>query len=238
MQEKDTMTQSSKLFSVYFVVFLGIALTQMKSFAQEVRSPAPPPEPTINCKNAFFGGTVMEVTKSSISIRWGDDKNKKAKKFSVSETLAAGEIPLNPLVVAVPKRPGAILDSYVEPIYMYRLTDVKVGDLVAIWYAHLDGNDICDRIRIMKRPGGQVPPLPEEAEKLLNPVEIIKAKFPGDEWKRYKDLPYIPYHEKMNAYWDLEDKGIPYPKKFGADRRWPVAPMPRLTSVTTPRTDN
>jgi hypothetical protein len=31
----------------------------------------------------------------------------------------------------------------------------------------------------------------------------------------------------MNAYWDLEENGIAYPEKFGPDRRFPVAPMPR-----------
>lgn len=31
----------------------------------------------------------------------------------------------------------------------------------------------------------------------------------------------------MNARWDLEEKSIPYPEKFGPNRRWPAAPMPR-----------
>jgi hypothetical protein len=31
----------------------------------------------------------------------------------------------------------------------------------------------------------------------------------------------------MNAYWDLVDKGIAYPEKFGKKRRFPEAPMPR-----------
>ena len=35
------------------------------------------------------------------------------------------------------------------------------------------------------------------------------------------------YHEDWDAYWDLEDKGIPYPEKFGRNRRFPIAPMPR-----------
>ena len=88
---------------------------------------------------------------------------------------------------------------------MYRLTDVKVGDWVCIKYARVDGVDVCDHIKIVKRPGGRVPPLP-----------------PGVE-----ERSRIPYHEWMNAYWDLEDKGIRYPEKFGAARRWPIAPMPR-----------
>ena len=36
-----------------------------------------------------------------------------------------------------------------------------------------------------------------------------------------------PYHERMNAHWDLEDRGIPYPAKFGIMRRFPTAPPPR-----------
>jgi hypothetical protein len=31
--------------------------------------------------------------------------------------------------------------------------------------------------------------------------------------------------------WDLEDKGIPYPEKFGEDRRFPFAPMPRVAGT-------
>ena len=88
---------------------------------------------------------------------------------------------------------------------MYRLKDVKVGDWVYLVYSRVDGVDICDHINIVKRPGGRVPPLPEGVE----------------------EPSFIPYHERMNAYWDLQDKGIPYPEHFKHMRRWPIAPPPR-----------
>lgn len=62
----------------------------------------------------------------------------------------------------------------------------------------------------------------------------------GQQGAHYAKVPqrlYIAYHEYMNAYWDLEDKGIPFPEKFGYMRRWPVALMPREVKVqpaTTP----
>jgi hypothetical protein len=36
----------------------------------------------------------------------------------------------------------------------------------------------------------------------------------------------------INAYWDREERGIPYPEKFGKFRRWPEAPMPRVAGTT------
>jgi hypothetical protein len=128
---------------------------------------------------------------------------------------------------------------------MYRLTDVKVGDTLLIYYSHLGGVDICDHIRITKRPGGRMPTLPKEAEDLLNPEEVHKARMAATkakhpDWPDPKPLPpgyfgtYIPYNEYWDAYWDLEDKGIPYPEKFGKKRRWPVAPMPREVKPLVP----
>jgi regulation of enolase protein 1 (concanavalin A-like superfamily) len=69
----------------------------------------------------------------------------------------------------------------------------------------VDGVETCDHIKIVKRPGGRVPPLPEEAEQ-----------------------PFYPrYHDRVNANLDLEDFGIPYPERFGPGRRYSVAPPPR-----------
>jgi regulation of enolase protein 1 (concanavalin A-like superfamily) len=128
------------------------------------------------------------------------------RRFAVSETLAAGKVPME--VRLLPGRqPGTV------PVpYMYRLTDVRVGDWVSIACSRVDGVDVCDHICIRKRPGGWVPPLPEEV----------------------KETTSIRYHERVNAHWDLLDFGIPYPEKF-RDRRFPVAPMPRaLTPDAAP----
>jgi hypothetical protein len=191
-------------------LFVPAALTATVA-AQVVEPPlSKPTEPTRDSRSNLYWGTVTEVTKTSISIQWSSDE--KPKTFAVSETLAAGKTPIKPREFVIPNHRAVPGDRFVPPSFMYRLTDVKVGDLVAIWYAHLGEQNICDQICIQKRPGGLVPPLPKEAEDLLNPAERFKAKFPGkpldpvlQEWQDK----YIPYHEKMNAHWDLEDKGIP-----------------------------
>jgi hypothetical protein len=171
-----------------------------------------------------YWGVVTEVTKNSITIQGSDEW---PKTFPVSETLAAGKVPMEPRRV-----PGWEREYHVSESYMYRLTDVKVGDWVSIGYAYLGGVSICDHICISKRPGGRVPPLPDEAEALRNPVAIWKADHPGRPVPPgLNKILYIPYHEYMNAHWDLEDKGIPYPEKFGDARRFPVAPMPREVPI-------
>lgn len=168
-------------------------------------APAKPPEPREGALGRRYVGTVTEVTKNSITIEWPGEK---PKKFSVSETLASGGFSVN----------SRTRSSTVFPPFCYRFTDVKVGDRVDIRFAYLDGVSICDHIRIDKRPGGRVPPLPEGAENLKTP----------------SGRTLIPYHERMNALWDLEDKGIPYPEKFGKNRRFPLAPMPRLVGTIGP----
>ncbi len=157
---------------------------------------------------------VTEVKKDSITVKCGEE----TKQFPVCDALAAGKIseprPLD----------GRVIYRNFEP-YMYRLTDVKVGDWVGIYYARVDGVDVCDHIGIQKRPGGRHPPLPDEVEALLKP-KPLPAGWPQPV--------HITYDEWRNAYWDLEDKGIPYPEKFGRARRFPVAPMPREVKRLAP----
>jgi hypothetical protein len=187
--------------------------------ADEAKIPAkPPPEPPNDAGGVPYWGVVTELTKESITIQFGSEK---PKRFAVSETLAAGQVPKDPRPIPGRRKPYPVMASE-----MYRLTDVRVGDWVAISYSSVTGIITCDHICIQKRPGGRVPPLPDEAEALRG-----GKPRPGSP-KRL----YIPYHEWINAYWDLEDKGIPFPEKFGYMRRWPVAPMPREVKVppTTP----
>jgi len=160
--------------------------------------------PTKDTVGLYYGGTVTEVTKNSVTIQWPGEKE--PKKFAASETLASGGFPTkdHPRLDGLP-------EHTVIPSFRYRLADVKVGDRVTIIFSHLGDADFCDCIHISKRPGGRVPPLPEGAERLKTPT----------------GRPVILYHEMTNAHWDLVDKGIPYPEKFGELRRWPVAPMPR-----------
>jgi hypothetical protein len=192
-------------------IWLGVfALLSSLPSAVRAEEPTRPWKPTKDAVNIYYSGTVTEVTKDSITVRWPGEQ---PKKFAVSAALAAGEIPKEPRLLPGMKQPYTVRDCL-----RYRLTDVAVGDEVWIAYAHLGDEDICDHICINKRPNGLVPPLPEGAEAPRRYAAEIKKR---------KPYLFIPYHEKMNAYWDLEDHGIPYPEKFGPLRRFPVAPMPR-----------
>lgn len=93
-------------------------------------------------------------------------------------------------------RPSADLDIDPErrgeaDYNCYRWQDMKRGDQVVITFDRVDGENICKAIRIMKRPGGLVPPSPYTA-------------FPSR----------IPYHEWCNAYNDWVDRGIPVPERI------------------------
>lgn len=178
-----------------------------------------PPEPKEGRVNIPYWGLVTDLTEDSITIQFDYQKDRKPQRFQVSEALAAGKIPMEPRKFSTPVGPQGY---HVSPSDMYRLTDVKVGDWVGIHYSRVNGVDICDHINIWKRPGGRVPPLPEEAEALLKPTTARNL------------ARYIPYHEWRNAYWDLEDKGIPYPEKFGEKRRFPLAPEPRAVKPLVP----
>jgi hypothetical protein len=171
---------------------------------QPTKSSPPRPVRSVGTGPGTYYGVATELNKDSITIRYADEK---PVRFPLSDILASGGFP----------KEGRRLPGWGEmrppsPVSMYRLKDVKVGDWVYIDYVVLDGVLTCEYISVTKRPGERMPPLPKEAEDRLN-----RLGRPG----------YIPYHERMNAYWDLEDKGIPYPEKFGKQRRFPVAPTPR-----------
>jgi hypothetical protein len=184
--------------------------------------PSPPPqEPREGRVDAGYGGIVTEVTKDSITIQWVNRPGEKPRKFAVSETLAAGNVPIEGRLPAGQLRRNAMM-----PEYMYRLTDVKVGDCVGIFYARVNEIDTCDNIRIARRPGGLVPPLPKEAEDLRRAPtirEMFKAKSPNrplPEWiEKLPEKKYVPYHEWANTYWAK------------------VAPMPREVKPPGPLRD-
>lgn len=193
-----------------------------------------PFEPREGAVGVPFGGFVTEVGKDSITIQWANrgwvvSQDVKPKIFPVSETLAAGKVPVEPR-----PRPDSKGKYKVLPSDMYRLQDVKVGDGVSIKYARIEGIDICDHICIGKRPGGRIPALPEEAEAIRKAQLMADYDFLPQADLRKIEAAYIRYDEFWNAYWDLEDKGIPYPEKFGPNRRFPVAPMPRAAGTIGP----
>jgi hypothetical protein len=171
----------------------------------------PPHEPKEGRVNNTYGGTVTKVTKNSITIQWENTPGEPPRTFAVSETLAAGKVPIERRLP-----PGQFRANPMFPEYMYRLTDVKVGDCVGIFYARINGADICDHIRIWRRPNGEVPPLPKEAEDLRDNYredrERYKAKFPNKPLPDFLTKRPVPYHELQNAYWARQ---APMPREKG-----------------------
>jgi hypothetical protein len=202
------MTRSAFLTAVALLILLASAVPVRRAAADDgPREPVP--EPKGDFVYHPYWGTVTALTKESITIRFDNQKDRTPRAFKASDTLAAGGVPVEP-------RRDLSEGYHVPSLLMYRLTDVKVGDWVLIRYARIDGQAICDHICIQKRPGGLVPPLTEEAEGRDRPRQL-----PG----RPPRL-FIPYHEYMNAYWDLVDHDTPFPVWFGDNRRWPAAPPP------------
>jgi hypothetical protein len=219
-------TMKSSLYAALMSLLLAsiTATLAIASPPREVKGPGP--EPRVDAGGVLYWGVVTEVTKTSITLKFEDDP---PKCFPVSPILTAGEIPMLPRPIPT-RNPNLAPQPYdVDPTEMYRLADVKLGDWVCVSYSKIGGTITCEHLRIQKRPGGLVPPLPKEAEELRHFVTRWKLQHPGEPVPEAFALipPPIPYHEYMNAYWDLEDKGIPFPEKFGDERRWLTAPMPR-----------
>ncbi len=181
----------------------------------------PPPVPKTDAMRVPYWGEITQIAKKSITVQ-SPILTATPMVFELSEDLMAGKVPNTPRAL-----PGRLQTYKVFPSYMYRLDDVHVGDLVSIEYAHIGGRVICDHICIQKRPGGRVPPLPDEAEALRRPPPLPPGIPPTF---------YIPYHERMNAHWDLVDHRIPYPEHFGPLRKFPpplpLAPPPREVNRT------
>lgn len=99
--------------------------------------------------------------------------------------------------------------------YSYLISDVRVGDFVALEYKVVEDRFFIHAISIIRRPKGRVPPAPGEQE-----FPILKT--------------YVRHHERMNAEQDWEEKGIPIPEKIrkrASPWLWepypPQAPPPR-----------
>jgi hypothetical protein len=100
-------------------------------------------------------------------------------RFRLSEALAAGEIP---------RYLG--IGGQAFPPYLYRITDVQVGDRIQLVGQHWDGVPTCNGISIERRPGGKVPPCPGEEPDVS-----------------------VRHHERMNAAQAREEKASPTPGK-------------------------
>src|SRR6059058_2429446 len=102
---------------------LGAASLAMAAPPQDAEPRREPREPKDGDVCVPYWGLVTELTKTSITIQFDCQKDRKPKTFMVSETLAAGQIPKDPRPI-----PGRNYKYVVSAPYMYRLTDVKLGD--------------------------------------------------------------------------------------------------------------
>ena len=99
--------------------------------------------------------------------------------------------------------------------FTYLLKDLKKGDKIQlIANIEKDRSEWCGEVRILRRPGGKIPPKPGDGDSPLA-------------WHLYKQ-----------AEQDWEEKGVPIPEKFLSDGRYPwttppyppIAPIPRQIS--------
>jgi len=172
-------------------ILLIAFLTRPEGFGQSgVRFD--PPDTAVKPKESpdfqwprFVQGTVIDLTKDSVTIRTADQQ---AQAFRIGEELADGKT-----------APAA------SPNALHLFGDVKLRDKVEVWYLRISGELVCREIGIHRRPGGRVPPAQDE-------VDLIRK-------------PRFRFHELMNAYQDLEEKGIPIPSKFDPPN-WSIPSIP------------
>lgn len=152
------------------LVLLPIAGQEGRATPATPLEVAPEPGLRIPINGEFFRGTVTELTRDTITLRLSTEKLR--------------SFPLGMLL-----RSGRFWEG--EHPMTYRLVDVKVGDRVSIACLKLNEELRCETICIQRRPGGRVPPCPDEK--------------PDSNRK---------WHEYVNAKQDFEEKGIPLPAKF------------------------
>ncbi|MBX9580931.1 MAG: hypothetical protein K2X87_11535, partial [Gemmataceae bacterium] len=129
------------------------------------------------CRSAHVTDEVWTLTLANGDIRPVRRRDMPAREFPADEVLAAGGF--SPQVTACSS---------------YRLSDVRVGDLVFIEVRYDRDEPVCWAISIERRPGGRVP--------------VAPGQKPDDN---------IKHHEVMNTYQDWEERGIPLPDKYKYD---------------------
>lgn len=176
---------------------LGGPLTR----AADVDPPKPKPWPRLNPHRTYYGGVITVIEKNSIDIGPG---------WTASET--KGEPGVDPAATKKPKRfsaEGTLVGGdpdVAKDLGSYRWTDLKVGDRVTIDTGLTrGGEELCMSIVITRRPGGKIPPAPNEA------------------------FPNHGVHLMYQAEQDWEEKGIPIPAKYcdkNGQAPWTNPPYP------------
>lgn len=185
--------------------------------------PAPPPRPPFapfaglptggGDEGGKCSGTVTAVDEGSITVASGAQK--------LTAYTATGEFMKTIAIPAGPPRKFTAVGPLAEGGYLkdgfpnaqYRLSDVRVGDKVFFDWRRVGKVYEVHYVSIYRRPGGRVPRSPGEP--------------PGEEH---------PWHERANAYQDLEEKGIPLPAKVCVPPPTPTLPnMPPINPPSPPR---
>ena len=162
---------------------------------------APAPRPAVAKKllpwrptTTYYGEVLAVDARFSITLH-GNENNDNAPKviysFPAGNALLRGE-----------------QDPRERSNSDYRLSDVKVGDIVYIMIHQSGEDNLCAAVRIQRRPGGEVPRAPFE---------------PGD----VRDH----YHDAMNAFQRFEEKGIPLPLKYNPNYISPEEIEARLANT-------
>jgi hypothetical protein len=115
-------------------------------------------------RNGLFGGTVVELTEETVTVKWGDFP----RTFLASPTLASERIPL--------PRP-------IPPGCPHRLSHLRVGDKVGFTLVPTPRGYMILAIGIGRRPGGTIPPgedeeLPEHCRphNIFNACQAVEEK--------------------------------------------------------------
>jgi hypothetical protein len=150
-------------------------------------------------------GTVTAIGRGSISIQ---QPGRHPEQFVLSSWLAAGLPPADPTSLQRPTTPDSKAYTPLPPggpAFWYRLKDVQLGDTVIIRFGRVDKVNICDAICIIRRPGGRVPPAPQE------------------------ETSGMRHSEWANAWQDWEEQGTPLPNKYAQHRPSDLAlPLPAV----------
>jgi hypothetical protein len=161
-----------KCFAPVIVLLVVTGTPSAQERVGNARAARRQPAPNIEFRNHTYGGTVTDITKTSITIEAPESK------MTIFRFTPDGKPMGTPQEVVIPAQPPKLFhasETLANGKYAkdgvtrgtHLLTDVKKGDKVTIQHSRVNGVDICESVRIFRRPGGKVPPAAGD-EKLAN----------------------------------------------------------------------
>lgn len=161
-----------------------------------------PDDRVLPCRRVEFARETITVTDREGDVKVLRRSDEPHRKFTLSNSLARGDTGDSPMF---------------QGNTAYRASDVRIGDEVQLDLSGPREQKVCVRILIERRPGGRVPPAPQETV--------------------YEGRPH--HHEFQNVLQDWES-GSPIPeayRKYFAEvlpSPTPVAPEPRMLPLRIP----